>query len=55
MPPLQGPDPVRCRRCDGVLPSGEVGWNRARLCPACRAHALGQHALTHALDDDEEV
>ena len=52
---MLGPVPVRCRVCGGVLPAGEVGWNRARRCPACRDHALARHAL--ALDappDDEE-
>ncbi len=38
------------------MPADEVGWNRARLCPACRALALHRHALDldRPTDDDEE-
>lgn len=44
---------VTCRRCRAVLPDDEQGWNRARICPGCRAAHIARHALSTP-DDEEE-
>lgn len=44
---------MRCKTCPNDIPESERGWNRAGICPDCRARKLADHALKQPEPDED--